>query len=228
MRRALGLADGTAPTARPRPEQPRRRAEAPSPDRPSGARPRQRFVQDGEVPVTVVNRQHEPDAPARPSVNRLGGTDAALANEQAARRQAERSLQQALAAIHDLRTKLGHADLARQEAVEAARTEREAAEALRAAFQKQESGLAEALAAERAARMAAESALHKALAARGRTEEGRQAALEMRSASAPRDAAAPAPREPAAAVPRKTRKPATPKQREPQPVKWWLGTSGKR
>jgi hypothetical protein len=233
MRRALGLTDDAGAAVRPRPEPARPKLELPSSDhRPAGTRPRQRFVQDGEVPVTLVSRQHEPDAAARSSASRPVRADAGLTQEQAARRQAERSLQQAQAMLHDLRTKLGHAELARQEAVEAAKAERLAAEALRAEFRAQEVRLSEALEAEKTARLAAEAALQKALAVRenanraaapaARSAPARQRVVKPAADAATSDAAT------AAAAPaRKPRKSAASQQREPQPVKWWLRSGGK-
>ncbi|MBV8536175.1 MAG: hypothetical protein JO128_11320, partial [Alphaproteobacteria bacterium] len=123
MRRALGLG------SEPRGEAPPRRAEQDSsshrlhmPEQFSANRRKRRFVQDGEVPVTVVHGRRElgPDANAAP-VNRVEAAEALAKAERSAREQAERALQDAQAVIHDLQTKQGHSELARTEAVAAAR-----------------------------------------------------------------------------------------------------------
>ena len=59
-----------------------------------------------------------------------------MAAEIATRERVERGLAEAQAAVHDLQTKLGHADLARQEAVEALRRERESTAGVRASLQR--------------------------------------------------------------------------------------------
>src|SRR5690242_8470169 len=82
MRRALGLFGGG----------PRARAEQPhrEPNHVRNASPiKRRFVQDGEVPVTVVRR--DPDAGSL-SASPLQRAETALADEIAARRNAERLL----------------------------------------------------------------------------------------------------------------------------------------
>ena len=115
MRRALGLEGGGT---KPRPSD--RAAETVS----RGSTPghKRRFVHDGEVPVTVVSPRreelnlHRGPGPAGPS--RLEAAEAALAAEIANRQQAEKSLADAQAMVHDLQTKIGHAELARIEAVE--------------------------------------------------------------------------------------------------------------
>ncbi len=197
MRRALGHAH-QAPVSENR-----------APDRPSGDRPRKRFVQDGDVAVTIVNRQGQRDAGglAVPEVSRLSIVQKALASERILRERAERALQESLATVHDLKTKLGHAELARQEATAAV-------EALRADAQEREARLKDELATERPTRVAAEAALQKALAAQELAEEALRAATAPQPEIVPRPAKA-------------TRK-ANPKPREPQPVKWWLSTAKKR
>jgi len=195
MRRALGHAH-EAP-----------KSENRGPDRPSGDRPRKRFVQDGDVAVTIVNRQgqREANALAVPEVSRISIVQKALAGERAARERAERSLQEALATIHDLKTKRGHAELARQEATAAIDT-------VRADAQEREARLNDELAVERIARAAAEASLQ-------------QADLAREAAEAACGAAVPTPKiKPVVKAARK----ASIKQREPQPVKWWLNTAQKR
>lgn len=92
---------------------------------------RRRFVQDGEIPVTVVRRDPAGENANSPQSSRLQRTEAALAAETAARERAERALHDAQAQISALQTKIGHADLATNEAVDIARREREAAATLR-------------------------------------------------------------------------------------------------
>ena len=91
---------------------------------------RRRFVQDGEIPVTVVRRDATSDSNA-PQSSRLQRTEAALAAETAARDRAERALHDAQAQLSALQTKIGHAELSRVEAVDIARREREVATQLR-------------------------------------------------------------------------------------------------
>ena len=75
-------------------------------------RGRHRYVQDGEVPVVVINpRQRRPE-------NREGAAELerALGAEREARRMAEKALQQAEETIRHLQTRLAHAEIAQQEA----------------------------------------------------------------------------------------------------------------
>jgi methylmalonyl-CoA mutase cobalamin-binding subunit len=84
---------------------------------------RRRFVQDGEVPVTVVRRD-APDAgggQSGPTSSRLQRVEAALAQETAGRERAERALHEAQAALQASQTKMGHNDLAKNEAVAASK-----------------------------------------------------------------------------------------------------------
>jgi hypothetical protein len=191
MRRALGL-DGEQLRARPAQE----RVDSPQrpTDRFSTPGHKRRFVHDGEVPVTLVHglvssrRDHADGnggarggANAQPT-NRLEVAEAALAAEIATRERAERISQEAQAAVHDLQTKLGHAELARQEAAEALRRERESAAALRASLHEVEAQLGEA----RQAQEVAERALAELRDRRAaRAEEVRVArAEEVRLAQA--------------------------------------------
>ncbi len=93
MRRALGLTGDSAGRSGPLQAE---RAQAGPAGRPAGRssadKPRHRFVQDGAVPVTVVNR-HRPDEADGLPVSR-GAIEAALQDERAARERAERSLQE--------------------------------------------------------------------------------------------------------------------------------------
>jgi hypothetical protein len=131
MRRALGL---LGESSRNRPDQ--ERMEQPSRglgDRFNGGLHRRRFVQDGDVPVTVLRRDPGYEQPthrgtpatAAPTSSRLQRTEAALTTETAARERAERSLAETQTIARDLQTKIGHAELAKTEAVEALRQERE-------------------------------------------------------------------------------------------------------
>jgi len=227
MRRALGLASNrNGQGAQPRPEQQPKPLARPA-GRAPGDRPRQRFVQDGEVPVTLVgrHRSHETDLTAvSESRNAI---EAALQDERAARARGEQALQDALATVRDLQTKLGHAELAHREASGAAQAARDAAEALQAEHREREVRWHEDLAAERAARVVAEAALHEAACARGRADQTLQAASATRPASHPREVLA----KPTAKVPMKRhvetarKAAAATRQREPQPVKWWLKTA---
>jgi len=203
MRRALGHAHETSTS------------ENRKPDRLSGDRPRKRFVQDGDVAVTIVNRQGPRDQGSRdsgtlamPEVSRISIVQKALANERSARERADRSLQEALATIHDLQTKCGHAELARREATASV-------DSLRADTQEREARLNDELAIERSARAGAEAALRTATLVREDAQDAR------------RDATA-APKVKSASVPAKTVRKTDSKPREPQPVKWWLSNAKKR
>ncbi len=232
MRRALGLADAHGgPPGRPFPEQQRPNAPVRLADRPVGDRPRQRFVKDGDVPVTLVSRHpvtlasrhpvtlvsrhrpHEADAPVAPSI---GVAETTVASERAAREKAERSLGEALAMVHDLQTKHGHAELAH----------REASEAAQAAHERREARLNDELAAERAARAAAEAALQEVAVARERAERDLQAILAVTPAPKPKDALVQ--RKAKSPVKRPRKAASVTEEREPQPVKWWLRTASKR
>jgi hypothetical protein len=193
MRRALGLLG----------DSPRQRLDSDRSEQPvrsgggfNGGLHRRRFVQDGDIPVTVLRRDPGHEAPANrilappsvPSSSRLQRTEAALAAETAARDKAERSLNEAYAVLKDLQTKIGHAELARNEAVEALAREREIVSRLRSEAEGWEARLKDAedrakaaddavndcqdeVAAERQARKAAEKALRAAESARDAAEQ---------------------------------------------------------
>ena len=178
MRKALGLL-GEGPRHRVDAE----RAESPlrGGDRFNGGLHRRRFVQDGDVPVTVLRRDQGHESPVHrsvtaavpPTTNRLQRTEAALAGETAAREKAERLLSETQILIRDLQTKIGHAELAKNEAMEALRREREATAQDRAEAQARIQGAEEAaqiyqeqLQEERQSRKALEKALSAAEAAR--------------------------------------------------------------
>jgi DNA repair exonuclease SbcCD ATPase subunit len=134
MRKALGLL-GDTPRHQVEPERSQRLGRPSSNLGPSGGGlQRRRFVQDGDVPVTVLRREqaHNP-IPQRaalsgvaPASSRLQRVEAAQAAEGAARETAERSLRETQTAVRDLQTKIGHADLAKNEAIDALQREREA------------------------------------------------------------------------------------------------------
>ena len=180
MRRALGLQGTPAPHA--------------GQQRPEQARTRHRFVQDGEVPVVVVNGAKPQDAASN---GRATALQAALAAERAARAGAERSLAEARATVQSLRTKLAHAELAHGETLAAERRAREAAEA----------ALHDAI----AAREAGERKLAEAAQTRATEAAPAPRATAKRAASdKPASSGKSASKAPAATA------------REPQPVKWWL------
>jgi hypothetical protein len=92
---------------------------------PQAARPgRHRFVRDGEVPVTVVNPRHAHPAPDRDAI---AGLERALAAERQGREAAEKALEQARELIHQLQTRLAHAEFARAEIARAEIARQEAA-----------------------------------------------------------------------------------------------------
>jgi hypothetical protein len=256
MRKALGL---LGESSRHRPDGDRMDQPARMGDRFNGGLHRRRFVQDGDVPVTVLRRDQSHEAPAHrgaaaptaPTSSRLQRTEAALAAETAAREKAERSLTETQSVVRDLQTKIGHAELAKSEAVDMLRREREAMVQLRAEYESSEERLAEAIeqirAAERAAnacqeqltderhaRKMAEKALRIAEAGRETAEQlVRTLSEEM---PAPRQAPATQRRvrvvaEPKVeAIPVRRGRPPEPVAAEPEPVKWWLNTkpSGKK
>ena len=128
MRRALGLYGGMRPRVdSERGEQTIRTMDRFGQQGSNQGLHRRRFVQDGEIPVTVVRRDTATDASAAPQSSRLQRTEAALAAETTARDRMERALHDAQAQISALQTKIGHAELAREEAVDIARRERESA-----------------------------------------------------------------------------------------------------
>jgi hypothetical protein len=126
-------------------------------------------------------------------VNRVEIAEAALKNERAARENAERSLSEAQATIHDVQTKLGHLGLARDEAITAARH----AEAARLALQQALDEALATLAAERQARQKAENQLAQAIGQQSET-------LAERRRGRPR------------------RTTPVIEADEPEPVKWWI------
>ena len=122
MRRALGLEGGGASKARTM----ERQDTAQRPAERFAMGHKRRFVQDGEVPVTVVSSRRDGTTDTTPhrgasitaAPSRLEAAENALAHEIASRQHAERALAEAHTTIHDLQTKLGHAELARAEATD--------------------------------------------------------------------------------------------------------------
>jgi septal ring factor EnvC (AmiA/AmiB activator) len=115
MRQALGLNSQASPQT----------ASEHPPPLTNGSYPqRRRFVRDGEIPVTLLHRDHHPDGET--GINQLDATRQALRSETAARERAERSLEEAQATIRDLQTKLAHERLAKDEADARAETDRQA------------------------------------------------------------------------------------------------------
>ena len=112
MRRALGL---QGPSRQP----PQQRADQ--------VRPRHRFVQDGGVPVVVLNSRSDND-PTAVFKARVAELEAALETERAAHGATRRSLHEAQAAVQAQQTRLVHAELAHNEALAAERSARQAAE----------------------------------------------------------------------------------------------------
>lgn len=168
-----------------------------------------RFVRDGEVPVVVLSRRDPAGEGGAASgslpINRLAVAEGERDAEHAARQRSERALAEAQAMVHELQTKIGHADLARDEAIERA-----------ARFRAENERLKLELIAERAARAEAEQAFQKAIESPGAVARRRLA----RSAAALADAPP--------AAPRKLGRPLGSKNgvrkvvvKEPKPVRWW-------
>lgn len=259
MRKALGL---LGEGQRHRPEAERSEPTHRMADRFNSGLHRRRFVQDGDIPVTVLRRDQGHEAPAHrgapsaalPTSSRLQRTEAALAAETAAREKAERTLGDVQALAHDLQTKIGHAELAKNEAVDALRRERDVSAQLRsellgvqeqlelalAQFQAAEQASVswqDQLADERHARKATEKALRAAEAARDEAERLVRALSEKDPAPVvPAPPPAPVTRrsepvrrphvepEVAAAPTRRSRVVEQQPAAEPEPVKWWLNT----
>lgn len=244
MRRALGLFGAGS---RSKPEGGDRQDTTPRMgDRFNPAAHRRRFVQDGDIPVTVVRRDNSADAAAGPSSSRLQRVETALTAETAARQHAERALADAMNQNRELQTKCGHAELIRAEATEALKREREESTALRAAAAEQAGQLQNAeeraaaaeeaqeqsrasLHEERSVRKSAERALRDAVAAREQAEE-------LLAEQQENEAAIPALLAPHPVITVKTtsNRPVIERRLrpvlaqapaaalEPEPVKWWL------
>ena len=112
MRRALGLGSGAGQhTPQQRPEQ---------------ARARHRFVQDGGVPVVMLNQKAEPESAQLRE--RITALEHALENERGAHQSLLKQFRDLEAQHTALQTRLAHADLAHRDAIEAERRLREAAQ----------------------------------------------------------------------------------------------------
>lgn len=242
MRKALGLL-GETPRHRPEPERSEPPARTGGTLSMFGGAHRRRFVQDGDVPVTVLRREpgHEAGSPrvaaaaAAVPGNRLQRVEAALATETAAREKAERALQETQSALRDLQTKIGHAELARREAQDALRREQAAGAEAQAALTALNAELAavredlkardkdaeeqqRALNEERRARKAAEKAQKAAEDALGEAE---RLITTLRELQVTASQTAPKPRKAAARSIAEV-EPVVAGGDEPEPVKWWL------
>ncbi len=114
MREALGLrSDGTRMPS-PHGHRPERQL-----DHATGSPRRHRFVQEGEVPVEVMTlRDHNTRSPGGlGSIPRHRVDESAMAAERMAREQAERAFAELTERLREIQTKLGHAELARDEAL---------------------------------------------------------------------------------------------------------------
>jgi hypothetical protein len=212
MRRALGL---LGETSRHRPESDRLEQPVRSGGGYGGGLHRRRFVQDGDIPVTVLRREpghdatpHRVIAPVNvPTSSRLQRTEAALTAETAAREKAERSLNETYAVVRDLQTKIGHAELAKNEAIEALRRERELVAQMRTEAQGWDARLQDAYAQAQAAESAAQGyqdqlaeerqarrTAEKALAAAETARDAAEALVRTLSEKATRSSPASSPR----------------------------------
>lgn len=116
MRRALGLTGGGGGgNNRPQVTQ----------QRPDQARGRHKFVQDGGVPVTVVNHRIDENGPLK---ERIAELEASLENERTNHANTRRALGEQQSAAQALQTRLAHADLAHNEALMTERNARLAAQ----------------------------------------------------------------------------------------------------
>ncbi len=240
MRKALGLTDKRSQSE----ARPNSQAFKQSPASRGGSdAQKRRFVRDGEVKVTMVTgtrggepvQQRRTFNPGNPGVNEQAeASQSALRGEKSAREVAERALREAQATIQDLRIKLGHVALARDEAIETARR----AEAARSAFAQELQAVQTRLSIEVSARARAERAaqslppLPEALPppeiiARAVPEaapakrRGRRTNAEIAAAAAALVATpVPAVAKRGPGRPRKERPPVV--EAEPEPIQWWL------
>ena len=229
MRRALGLGGDQQRAPQPPPS---------SPDRLLLHRPKRRFVAEGEVPVVHgrLSRRDKSALPAATTTNRVEAAETAARAEREARDRAERLLAEAQAAVHDLQTRLGHAQLAVSEGHQALEAEKSAAAPLIDQITQLEARLAEVaaerdsaeqqlealratLADMRQARDMADRTTRMAVARPVVTVRGRQPA-----AGPPPHAAPTASVQPKAVT--RSAKPATARA-EAKPVKWWLKSKPK-
>lgn len=112
MRRALGLQGPSRQPLQQRADQ---------------ARPRHRFVQDGGVPVVVLNARGDND-PTAPFKARVAELDAALEAERVAHGATRRTLHETSNNVQALQTRLAHAELAHGDALAVEKQARKEAE----------------------------------------------------------------------------------------------------
>ncbi len=199
MRHALGL-DGQPQAPRPEEQPP---PSAPSHDRLSLHRPPRRFVKDGEVPVTVMRRTHPAEgvpsiAPA--NSNQLEAARQTIRSQAVATERAERALNDAQVSIRDLRTKLAHERMAKEEAFQTVRRLEAERDAALSSLQTMRMDLA----TERVGREKLEQELRKAVDARQAAEAGQL--VPRRPRGRPRKVVVAAPADPLA-LPRKRGRP---------------------
>ena len=197
--------------------------------------PKRRFVRDGEVPVMVVSGTRAAEGPMQrrgsgPANEQVEAAQAALRLERNAHEAAERALREAQTTIQDLRTKLGHISMARDEAIEAAKR----AEASRSAVASELDTFRGRLANEVSGRARAERAAQKLAPLEPEPVAAPAAPAEATDAPAKRGRGRPPKAETlaraaaAAKAPEAKRKPGRPRiEREPEPVNWWTPKRGK-
>jgi hypothetical protein len=199
MRHALGLDSPAQP-----PAQPVSNDVTPSPasERLTLHRPPRRFVKDGEVPVTVVRRTPADGAPGLgpAAKSQLEAARQTIRSQAVAIERAERALADAQATIRDLRTKLEHERMARDEALQAISRSEADRDAALAGHQT----LRAELAAERVGREKVEQELQRAIEVR-RVAETEQYAPKRRGRPPKVAAESQTPESPA--VPRKRGRP---------------------
>jgi chromosome segregation ATPase len=121
MRRALGLHGDT----------PRQSTTDHSTSATQGLHPqRRRFVRDGDVPVTVIHRDHRQEDSS--STNQLDAARQAIRSQAAAREHAERALAEAQNSMRALQTMLAHERLAKNEVILRADADRQALQSVQA------------------------------------------------------------------------------------------------
>jgi len=91
---------------------------------------RRRFVRDGEVPVTVIHRDHRPEDSS--SINQLDAARQAIRSQATAREHAERALAEAQATIRAVQTALAHERLAKDEVIRRAEVEKQGLQTVQA------------------------------------------------------------------------------------------------
>ena len=200
MRHALGL-DGQTQAPRAEEQPP---PSGPGPDRLTLHRPLRRFVKDGEVPVTLVRRTHPSEAAssaAPAAANQLEAARQTIRSQAVATERAERALNEALATVRDLRTKLAHERMAKDEAFQTVRRLEAERDAGATAMQ----ALRMEVATERVGREKLEQELRKAQEARRVAEASVQRVPRPRGRPR-KEVVAPAPTDPLA-VPRKRGRP---------------------